>query len=119
MILLVNNWFDLLNSQNLYENNTTAYGNNIEEQNQLLDKMDDFIKSMRVHGKRCLMQFQKGILLSNRSLRNLYMDMKTNYNLEYILTRRLNQDVLEIFFSFLRGMGGANDHPTPLDFKYR
>jgi len=116
---LVNDWFDLLNSINLYGNNTTAYGEDIKKQNETLDKMDNFIKEMRVHGKRSLMQFQKGILLTNQSLRNLYQDMKENFGLTYILTRRLNQDVLENLFSFLRGMGGANDHPTPLDFKYR
>lgn len=55
--------------------------------------MENFIKEVRVHGKRSLMQFQKGILLTNQSLRNLYQDMKENFGLTYILTRRLNQDV--------------------------
>ncbi|KAF0748071.1 Uncharacterized protein FWK35_00019023, partial [Aphis craccivora] len=86
VFLLVNDWFDLLSSINLYGNNTTAYGEDIKKQNETLNKMDNFIKEMRVHGKRSLMQFQKGILLTNH---------------------------------FLRGMGGANDHPTPLDFKLR
>lgn len=27
--------------------------------------------------------------------------------------------LLSNFFSYIRGMGGQNDHPTPLDFKYR
>lgn len=35
------------------------------------------------------------------------------------LTSRLNQDVLEIFFSYVRRMGHSNDHPSPLEFKYR
>jgi len=76
---LVNDWFDLLNSINLYGNNTTAYGENIKKQNETLNKMDNFIKEMRVHGKRSLMQFLKGILLTNQSLRNLYQDMKENF----------------------------------------
>jgi len=69
---------------------------------------------MRVHGKKSLMHFQKGIFLTNQSLRNLYEDITENYGLTYLLTRRLNKDVLENLFSFLHGMGGANDHP--LDF---
>jgi len=69
--------------------------------------------------RKTLMPFQKGILMSNNSLRNLFADMKEMYNIKYIITRRLNQDVLENCFSFLRGMGAANTHPTPLNFRYR
>lgn len=47
--------------------NSMAYGMNIVEQNSLLDRMDTFILSMRVHGKQSLMQFQKGILMTNLS----------------------------------------------------
>jgi len=65
------------------------------------------------------MPFQKGILMSNNSLRNLFADMKEMYNIKYIIIRRLNQDVLENCFSFLREMGAANTHPTPLNFRYR
>jgi hypothetical protein len=39
--------------------------------------------------------------------------------LEYIITRRLNQDILENFFSHVRAMGGANDNPNPIDFMHR
>jgi len=99
--------------------NSKAYGIDLERQNELLARMDKFILSMRVFGKQALMQFQKGILMSNSSLRNLYEDLKIHYNMQYIITRRLNQDVLENFFSFMIAMGGCNDHPTPVDFKYR
>lgn len=36
-----------------------------------------------------------------------------------MITYRLNQDLLENFFSFIRSIGCAYDHPTPLDFKYQ
>lgn len=50
--------------------------------------------------------------------------MKETYSdeqleIKYIITCRLNQDLLEHFFSFIRATGGAYDHPTALDFKYR
>lgn len=73
---------------------------------------------MRVGKHRQLIQFQKGIL-SNASLLSLYKYLKETYNMEYVLTHRLNQDVLENFFSYIRGMGGSNDHPCTLDIKYR
>jgi len=79
--------------------------------------------TMRVYQSECpkktLMPFQKGILMNNNSLRNLFADMKEMYNIKYIITRRLKQDVLENCLSFLRGMGAANTHPTPLNFRYR
>lgn len=61
---------------------------------------------------------QKGHLVYT-SLQNLYEYLHEKYNLEYILTRRLNQDALENFFSQLRTRGGLNDHPTPLNALYR
>jgi len=99
--------------------NSKAYGLHLERQNELLARMDKFILSMRVHGKQALMQFQKSILMTNFSLRNLYEDLKLHYNMQYIMTHRLNQDVLENFFSFMKEMGECNDYPTPIDFKYR
>lgn len=39
--------------------------------------------------------------------------------LTYIITRKLNQDILENLFSFLKGMAGcASNNITALDFKY-
>ncbi|CAI6355939.1 unnamed protein product [Macrosiphum euphorbiae] len=85
--------------------------------------MDKLMLTMRVYQskspRKTLMPFQKGILMSNNSLRNLFADMKEMYNIKYIITRRLNQDVLENCFSFLRLMGAANTHSTPLNFRYR
>lgn len=64
--------------------------------------------------------FTSGILYTNESLRNLLADLKLEYSdVRYLITRRLNQDILENLFSYLKGMNGANTHLTPLDFKYR
>lgn len=49
--------------------------------------------------------------------------LQKSFNLEYILTRSLNQDSLEHFFFFLGGcirqMRGTCDHPNSVTFKYR
>jgi len=42
-----------------------------------------------------------------------------NFNVEDILIRRLNQDVLENFFSCIRTNSGACDQPIALDFKFK
>lgn len=61
----------------------------------------------------------KGILVSNISLKNLMEDLKNVYGLQYVLTRKLNQDILENLFSLLKGMAGsASNNITVLDFKY-
>lgn len=49
----------------------------------------------------------------------LHMELKSRYNIEYVLTYRLNQDVLENFFGIIRSKGGLHDHPDRQEFKYR
>lgn len=47
-------------------------------------------------------------------------DLKNNYEgIYYIITKKLNQDVLENFFSFIKGMSRRNYGLTPLEFKYK
>ncbi|KAF0703709.1 Uncharacterized protein FWK35_00029770, partial [Aphis craccivora] len=59
IIILVNNWFDLLNSQQPYGDNLNAYGLEIDEQNKLLDEMDNFIKTMLVHSIKSFIHFKR------------------------------------------------------------
>nr|CAH7756017.1 unnamed protein product [Callosobruchus chinensis] len=122
IVQLFNDWFDLLNSRSKVVPNCptrNAYGTDLGAQAQLLDKMSDMVKSMRVGKHNGIIPFQKGILLTNRSLKALLPYLQEKYSVKYILTSRLNQDVLENFFSYIRERGGANDHPSPLDCKYR
>lgn len=121
LIKLTNDWFDLFNSRSKFGDHfgTNAFGVNLDSQIELLQNFSDMIESIRVGTHKGLIQFQKGILLSNISLLNLFYYLKDKYSVEYILTYRLNQDILENFFSYIRGMGGRDDHPTPLEFKHR
>lgn len=41
------------------------------------------------------------------------------FDVKYIFTRRLNQDILENFFSYIRLMGGAYDHSIPVQVQNR
>lgn len=49
----------------------------------------------------------------------LLFEILQPYNVRYILTNRLNQDVLENLFSVIRSKGGLNDKPSPLDALFR
>lgn len=72
-----------------------------------------------IPGKKSLEYFQKGILMSNKALIMLYDYMREMYGMKYILTCRLNQDIVENLFGTMRSKGGLDDRPTPKQFKYR
>lgn len=121
-VQLFNDWFDLFNSKSRFVGNCptrNAFGTDFENQKKKLNDMSEFISCLRVGKHKELIPFQKGILLSNKSLIEMFQYLTEKYKIEYIMTYRLNQDVLENFFAYIRGMGGPNDHPSPMDFKYR
>lgn len=57
-----------------------------------------------------------GILITINSILQLHKDIKTE-EFPYILTTRLNQDVIENFFAVLRQKGGYNKNPTVKEFR--
>ena len=120
VISTMNGWFDIHNSYTLYSTPyKSAYGTHLELQDKCLDDMYTLMKTMRCTGKASLQVFQKAVMLSIQSLKDLRLEMEINYQKPYILTHRLNQDLLENFFSQIRTRGGLHDHPTPLQCMYR
>lgn len=120
-IELINNWFDLMNVRHPNDRRTpftTPYGLALEEQDSLLNKVYDKILSMRCTGKFGLQIFQKAMLMQINATKVLLKILQQN-GLKYILTCKINQDALENLFSQLRGRGGLDDHPTPLNALYR
>lgn len=57
--------------------------------------------------------------MTNNALQMLHSALNKKYGLDFILTYRLNQDVLEIFFEVIRSKGGLHNHPTASEFLYR
>lgn len=62
MISLFNDWFDLFNTQHKYDKGVASYGLDETNQNIIIEKMNNFIKHLRVHEKKSLLPFQKGKL---------------------------------------------------------
>lgn len=121
-ISLVDSWFDLFNSKSPHDSKPSryAYGLSLQKQNSLLEEMIETIGTMRVMGRRGnLYPFQKGLIISSKSLPKLYGMIREKFHIDYILTNRLSQDGLEHFFSCLRQMGATYDHPSPLSVKHR
>lgn len=116
--LMVDNFFDLMNSkvpEPLSDKPLkAAFGKEkfYSDQKDLLNKVKKEISEMRVIGKKTMLPFQKGMLISINSLIGLHEELKCA-NIEYILTTRLTQDALESLFSQIRGLGRFNDHPSP------
>lgn len=117
-IRLINDWFDIFNSSIKIDCAGKRHSfQKYDKQLDTLSKITETIKGLRVSGK--FLPFQKGILISCQSLKTLYNSLHERFSMSYILTRRLNQDVLEHFFSVIRQMGRCHDHPTPLSFQHR
>lgn len=124
VVPLFNDWFDVLNSRKMYgtHKGLHAYGIELEHQNRILREMDQFIKVMRVGTHKSMIPFQRGISLVCNSLPSLFNYLQNTFGhdkVQYLMTYRLNQDVLENTFSYIRHMGGNNDHPNALGFQHR
>lgn len=134
LCLLINNWFDIFNSGSKFAGNNSiagGYGTDLVNQNVILDEMKTFMSSARVLQraklnsqsqvgsesgflpKTTLMPGQKAVLHNIDALKSIYDYLKV----EYILTKRLNQDPLENLFGRIRSKAGANDHPNQMQFK--
>lgn len=92
---------DIMNSRFLSEvfPKKQAFGRQLDEQNKILVSTIELFQSMLCVGKNKLQIFQKGVLISSMSLKELYSSLKLKHkDFKFILTHRLNQDCLENFF---------------------
>lgn len=122
LIYQFDSWFDLLNSRKPTDSKRSrnAFGLDLVKQIDVLEKMKETAKTMRVGSYKFLLPFQKGLIISSTSLIKLHQHLKDKYGINYIMTHRLNQDVLENFFGCLRQIGGTtNQHPNPVQVKHR
>ncbi|KAK3918927.1 Transposable element P transposase [Frankliniella fusca] len=95
----INSWFDVFNSYILYSTPLkSAYGTHLVEQDKCLDDMYHLMSTMHCGEKKFLQVFQKAIMISIKSLQMLRVELELRFEKKFILTHRLNQDLLEIFF---------------------
>ena len=115
-IELVDSWFDVSNSRCMFSAKklSCGFGIHLDDQQNVLDRMEKCISDMRVKGRKSLLPFQKGILLSISSIRGLFQEILSEGK-RCLLTAHCNSDPAENFFSCIRTMGVCNDHPGPVD----
>ena len=60
-----------------------------------------------------------GFLLRIQSIMSLFRELvlSNNYGMNFLLTYKLSQDHIELFFGKIRSMGGCNNNPTARQFK--
>ncbi|SPP90144.1 blast:Transposable element P transposase [Drosophila guanche] len=118
---IINDWFAVFNSKSSTSNSiepTQPYGKQIEIQRGILAKMSEIMSSEILGVGAHSLPFQKGILVNNASLEGLYCYLSEKYEMQYIFTSRLSQDIVENFFIAMRPKGEQFEHPTPLQFKF-
>lgn len=124
-IRVVDEIFDFLNSRNPY---AKGFKQSINRQNiQYLEtKMKnniDYLYSLKTATGQDLWKSKRktfilGFAASIKSTIAIAKDLLMNQNFKFILTYKLSQDAIEIFFGFMRGRLGHNNNPTCLQFKH-
>ncbi|VEN64055.1 unnamed protein product [Callosobruchus maculatus] len=122
---IMNNTFDIFNSRNVltkkpFEKPLSAKNHTLYY--QYLDECVKYIKQLKIFGKPVLESPKRtgflGFIISITSLKMLYDErVLEKQHLKYILTYKLSQDHLEIFFSCVRSKGGYNNNPTSKQFQ--
>uniref|UniRef100_A0A182F698 Uncharacterized protein n=1 Tax=Anopheles albimanus TaxID=7167 RepID=A0A182F698_ANOAL len=113
-------WFRISNPQSSFDeldDNKPYIG--IEKQFSALDKMHDFILSMRVVGTSKLQMFQKSVLMQITGVKMLFVNMHEKHQIQALFTRKLNHDVLENFFAQIKQVDEMYDHPSPMKCLHR
>lgn len=119
-ILLFNNIFDVFNSKNFFAK--YKYRQPISEKNwqslcQYFDYVCNYILHLKLNNELVVVSGRKtgflGFLICIESLKCLFWDsVVVNPILSFILTYKISQDHLEIFFSAIRNRCGSNNNPT-------
>ena len=87
-----------------------------------LNALADWLKTVKIPDPKTGNDMSKkfrcfsGWLQAIQALQKLWAVVNLHEGARFLLTRRLNQDTLEHFFSIIRSRGGYRDNPTPYEF---
>ena len=115
--------FDILNSSRVRDPKPfkRALSPSSEDQLNFMEKAIAYIRALKVmreDGKIINNNFKwiDGMVMALNSARYLMKEMTTKKNFSFLLTRRLNQDPLENYFSIVRQRNGFDHRPTCYGF---
>lgn len=121
----MNNIFDLLNSRyptyNGYLSPLSAL--NVDMWSPVFERTKNFISGLQSLDGKNIVKYNSrkagflGIICNIEAVTEIFNETVVNGSLSYLLTYKLSQDHLEHFFGLIRARFGANNNPTPLQFK--
>jgi hypothetical protein len=120
---ICNNTFDVFNSTGKSHSNCLKmpYIGSDEQLDALAVAETCFEDIRRIKDgdrKDALLPFQRGLLLSISSLRDMFVEMKNRFGIISISTTQINNDALESIFSCIRDWGN-DDTPGPVSILQR
>jgi len=127
---IFNDAFDLLNCRNKYakgEYNCPINYDNIEKIENFLETFKTYVEGLRygptnndANGEQLIKSKRQvgfiGLIICLTNLINTYKVVKEE-KMTYLLSYKLSQDHLEIFFSAMRSRGGFNNNPNAIQFR--
>lgn len=107
--------FDALNSRNPFEKGLKQplFPEKKEQWESFFTKSIDYLNSLTINGQSILnhqrKMFALGFIVSSRSAISIANKVlfDSSFNFKYLLTYKLSQDHLELFFSCMRAKGGG------------
>lgn len=124
-ILNFNNLFDILNSKSMFAK--YSFKRPISQKTaevffEFFEMMIIYINRLSINDVPVLKSNRKtgflGLLICMESLKQLYSTYVVNHRmLNYILSYKISQDHLELFFSTIRSKGGFNNNPSARQFE--
>lgn len=122
----VNDLFDIFNVRNRFSK--APYRKPLSRATEetifnFLSYCENYIKGLKLKGVNILNTNRKtgflGFLISSQSLKYLYLEYCKSEEpvMKFLLSYKLSQDHIEIFFSAVRTKGGSNNNPTARMFE--
>lgn len=124
--LIFNNLFDIMNSRTKYGK---YFKQGLQKSNETeilseLVRIKDYILTLKGPDKKLVVLGKRrtgflGCLISIESLISMYSEyvLPSDGPLDYMLTYKMSQDHLEVFFCAIRCRGGHNNNPSAVQFK--
>ncbi|XP_008178271.1 uncharacterized protein LOC103307771 [Acyrthosiphon pisum] len=117
----INCLFDSLNNLNPYHGlSVDSEGwKNIKSSINWLDDWEMALKEGEITEEEFLPpNTSQGLRITMSSMLDMSLYLIDKFDFKYILSGRINQDNLEIFFGTIRAAGGQNDHPAMPNFQH-
>jgi hypothetical protein len=117
---LMNSWFDIMSNRSfplaLFSTTNSLAAKHVSKLKEVLNIVSKLQVMTSSQGlSEAWKPWQKGILLSTRTVLALHDELVQNGNYSFLLTCRFTQDALENLFSQIRGYG--DDHPSTVHFR--